>query len=117
YIPEAFKRRRRPIQIKVIQPGRAGSHKDVFVVEHDDRGDAGDPFIERRLQYALIRVDLQGEQSVCGAHQQMVNLYRGNRPKLLRGNLNIDGDRKSTRLNSSHVKISYAVLGLKKKIN
>src|SRR5207302_7529504 len=29
----------------------------------------------------------------------------------------IEGDRKSTRLNSSHVKISYAVFCLKKKIN
>src|SRR5690554_7769454 len=28
---------------------------------------------------------------------------------------NIDGDRKSTRLNSSHVRISYAVFCLKKK--
>src|SRR5690606_39457209 len=32
------------------------------------------------------------------------------------GLLNTLGDRKSTRLNSSHVKISYAVLCLKKKI-
>src|SRR5690606_40058045 len=29
--------------------------------------------------------------------------------------LDVDGDRKSTRLNSSHVKISYAVFCLKKK--
>src|SRR5690554_7768248 len=30
---------------------------------------------------------------------------------------NIKGDRKSTRLNSSHVRISYAVFCLKKKMN
>src|SRR5690606_40416351 len=32
------------------------------------------------------------------------------------GHYSFDGDRKSTRLNSSHVKISYAVFCLKKKI-
>src|SRR5436305_14712415 len=31
--------------------------------------------------------------------------------------LNVNGDRKSTRLNSSHVRISYAVFCLKKKKN
>src|SRR5690625_6726486 len=34
---------------------------------------------------------------------------------ILRGSLAPDGDRKSTRLNSSHVAISYAVFCLKKK--
>src|SRR5690606_40369570 len=38
-------------------------------------------------------------------------LYRANRTT------KINADRKSTRLNSSHVKISYAVFCLKKKIN
>src|SRR5690554_7490374 len=33
----------------------------------------------------------------------------------LDGRLTLDGDRKSTRLNSSHVRISYAVFCLKKK--
>src|SRR5438067_7949737 len=43
--------------------------------------------------------------------------FRGVRPELLRlsGHLELDEDRKSTRLNSSHVSISYAVFCLKKK--
>src|SRR5699024_11972584 len=36
---------------------------------------------------------------------------------LVTSSQNQDGDRKSTRLNSSHVSISYAVFGLKKKTN
>src|SRR3712207_8401300 len=36
-------------------------------------------------------------------------------PRLLRISLQRDGDRKSTRLNSSHANISYAVFCLKKK--
>src|SRR5690554_7778316 len=36
---------------------------------------------------------------------------------LVKLNSYIDGDRKSTRLNSSHVRISYAVFCLKKKKN
>src|SRR5207249_12080515 len=39
------------------------------------------------------------------------------RPPDLRGTVAGRGDRKSTRLNSSHVSISYAVFCLKKKIN
>src|SRR5438067_6138573 len=41
-------------------------------------------------------------------------LYRSDRARELRGRRR-DGDRKSTRLNSSHVSISYAVFCLKKK--
>src|SRR5215813_14452942 len=37
--------------------------------------------------------------------------FKGGRPE----DVSLDGDRKSTRLNSSHVRISYAVFCLKKK--
>src|SRR5690606_41760342 len=39
----------------------------------------------------------------------------GHKFELVSGSLNLLADRKSTRLNSSHVKISYAVFCLKKK--
>src|SRR5258707_7837073 len=39
------------------------------------------------------------------------------RPKFSRGERNLGRDRKSTRLNSSHANISYAVFCLKKKKN
>src|SRR5690606_41989158 len=58
------------------------------------------------------RADLR--QQTCGA-----NLRRQRRPGTAappsRGRRPLLGDRKSTRLNSSHVKISYAVFCLKKK--
>src|SRR5437899_12518331 len=38
-------------------------------------------------------------------------------PQSLNGGKTMTGDRKSTRLNSSHLGISYAVFGLKKKID
>src|SRR5436305_4629269 len=46
----------------------------------------------------------------CSTHDR-----RGNRPLARSGGLRPQGDRKSTRLNSSHVRISYAVFCLKKK--
>src|SRR5438874_3873052 len=46
-------------------------------------------------------VDAVGEQLVAGAHNP--------------GDVHVHRDRKSTRLNSSHVEISYAVFCLKKK--
>src|SRR5690554_7600239 len=51
----------------------------------------------------------------CGAAESTAGRWHG--PKLLLGLLDLDahGDRKSTRLNSSHVRISYAVFCLKKK--
>src|SRR5207302_5581401 len=43
------------------------------------------------------------------------NEHVGAEPKNPLGYVSVDADRKSTRLNSSHVKISYAVFCLKKK--
>src|SRR5699024_11610195 len=64
----------------------------------------------------------------CGKYsnkKKPVNMWTGsirfvdnkhiNLPKL--GIIRVSGDRKSTRLNSSHVSISYAVFCLKKKTN
>src|SRR5690606_42067589 len=53
---------------------------------------------------------LHGQQMVAGGHTGAAVQHRH------AGRL-VDGDRKSTRLNSSHVKISYAVFCLKKKKN
>src|SRR5690606_40967753 len=54
-----------------------------------------------------------------GAETQHVSVLRavvvGERRGCILPRLTRDGDRKSTRLNSSHVKISYAVFCLKKK--
>src|SRR5690606_39891788 len=45
------------------------------------------------------------------ARNRAIDRHRAARPRL-----SLDGNRKSTRLNSSHVKISYAVFCLKKNI-
>src|SRR2546426_9397826 len=50
----------------------------------------------------------QPEQAVVAGHRVL---------HLLPGGVALDGDRKSTRLNSSHLVISYAVFCLKKKKN
>src|SRR5690606_41464905 len=53
--------------------------------------------------------------SMNGSTQQQPK-YPDNNPKTLAGSKKVPArDRKSTRLNSSHVKISYAVFCLKKK--
>src|SRR5256885_8411460 len=49
--------------------------------------------------------------SDCSAMRDEIDLMQNN----LRGNLRVGSDRKSTRLNSSHLVISYAVFCLKKK--
>src|SRR5690606_41469555 len=75
----------------------------------------------------LFRSKKQGEMSSitlkCSTIQNVVMVMLINSlPQSLNGNISrglkvsrVDGDRKSTRLNSSHVKISYAVFCLKKK--
>src|SRR5690606_40881316 len=84
------------------QPGAGGGGQDVTVGAEsrhvgghlpDDLGSGGGgevPADQFRLAVALVR----GDQRATGSERQ---------------------DRKSTRLNSSHVKISYAVFCLKKK--
>src|SRR5258707_11961044 len=63
----------------------------------------------KRLRAGLWQISLpfQGEEEIIGSY-----LLAGNDELLL-----IDPDRKSTRLNSSHANISYAVFCLKKKNN
>src|SRR5439155_7368668 len=70
--------------------------RDLRGLQHRSRGAAVDDAATRR------RVALPGS---LGTQQRHVPIRSGRRT----------GDRKSTRLNSSHVAISYAVFGLKKK--
>src|SRR5437773_6556659 len=59
---------------------------------------------------------LRGEPSLpAEERQQRVLWHRCNRLLDRRGHVDRAGDRKSTRLNSSHITISYAVFCLKKK--
>src|SRR5690554_3305030 len=46
---------------------------------------------------------------------QSITLFGTGDPKIMAGDISMALDRKSTRLNSSHVRISYAVFCLKKK--
>src|SRR5438874_5846285 len=55
--------------------------------------------------------------SIAAHYQQLFNLKRLGRPFDASAQAKAKEDRKSTRLNSSHVEISYAVFCLKKKIN
>src|SRR5690242_21397542 len=66
---------------------------------------------ERKAEAAEARVV---DQDVDGA-QRGLRLVECRRDGLRVGDVERDGDRKSTRLNSSHMSISYAVFCLKKK--
>src|SRR5204863_10168463 len=79
-------------------------------------------FLGRRVQGKQGIADLDLRPALDVKHRQRAGQRRGNVDKLpldvalqsrLRGGARID--RKSTRLNSSHVEISYAVFCLKKK--
>src|SRR5690606_42068478 len=77
------------------------------------------PICDRRL--AGVELGLGPYQRTCvrsralgGKHGRAASLARGLQPHSDRARAHCQ-DRKSTRLNSSHVKISYAVFCLKKK--
>src|SRR3712207_8533791 len=71
-------------------------HAEALEHLHIGQGDA--------LEARAVQQDLEGEGLALGVHQPAV----ADRPAGL-------ADRKSTRLNSSHANISYAVFCLKKK--
>src|SRR5690606_10507198 len=58
-------------------------------------------------------------KSVCGSHPAVIGVdllgFTGRSDEAIQGAKEAVGDRKSTRLNSSHVKISYAVFCVEKK--
>src|SRR5438067_3912997 len=62
--------------------------------------------VERHLGHGLLRLRVEGLRGMLGRHELAVALH-----------VHDGRDRKSTRLNSSHVSISYAVFCLKKKKN
>src|SRR3712207_7366443 len=67
----------------------------------------------RVVQSALRRSPVR--QQGCCSHQQTQRREQGADPVRRRHAEVVEGDRKSTRLNSSHANISYAVFCLKKK--
>src|SRR5699024_12104410 len=67
--------------------------------------------------YLMPLVELVGGEKTESKYiERARNFYDGIQMKPLIVRNEIEGDRKSTRLNSSHVSISYAVFCLKKKI-
>src|SRR5688572_31633399 len=72
-----------------------------------------------QLVSALLSGHVNDRTQMCriNAHKGCINFNGGGRGGALRPpNKGFVGDRKSTRLNSSHSQISYAVFCLKKKI-
>src|SRR3712207_8639016 len=70
------------------------------------------PVLGDGRQAALFRGALEGEPAGCQLGRQQLR-----RPAPVRAAAALGADRKSTRLNSSHANISYAVFCLKKKHN
>src|SRR5690625_7110944 len=84
-----------------------------YLSSHPDRHD---PFIWKVVRLIWKKKDITGRNfdipgGVCAISSSMEHL----RLDLFSGNSGNRRDRKSTRLNSSHVAISYAVFCLKKK--
>src|SRR5690606_41076629 len=69
--------------------------------------------VERGLAWERAPARLHRDREVAAAHE--LGVTRRHDEAERRGRRERLGDRKSTRLNSSHVKISYAVFCLKKK--
>src|SRR3712207_8403119 len=69
----------------------------------------------RRLQLLLQRREARGRLLIGGRSAGYLGGAQPGGSKGGGGNVNADVDRKSTRLNSSHANISYAVFCLKKK--
>src|SRR3989442_6060797 len=67
--------------------------------------------VQHHLGHAAGHEDLHGGMTARAVGQGIDQARRG----AIHADPVLDGDRKSTRLNSSHVRISYAVFCLKKK--
>src|SRR5690606_39907284 len=94
--------------ILVTRPATTASHSlslhDALPIWPTGAHDSVSSLLDRRLKPDGVWVD-------CKPISRHLACFRG-AVRLLRGH---PSDRKSTRLNSSHVKISYAVFCLKKK--
>src|SRR5690606_41714026 len=75
------------------------------------------PIYPKYGYYQTVQMDNQGREQVYSRFQGFIfgGAPRGESKSLSFSIRNVLEDRKSTRLNSSHVKISYAVFCLKKK--
>src|SRR5690625_5905826 len=93
-------------EVKVLQPKRFGDERGFFMETFRDQW-----FREHVADVGFVQDNhSKSKQGILrGLHYQL----QQPQGKLVRV---ISGDRKSTRLNSSHVAISYAVFCLKKKI-
>src|SRR5690242_21462276 len=72
--------------------------------------------VAHELEKTLIR-HTGTAQGICGARRITRALSKASEALSGGGDLQAEADRKSTRLNSSHMSISYAVFCLKKKNN
>src|SRR5206468_6689287 len=91
---------------QVVRAGRIGMIRDLGIQRH------------RRVAFARPRVqsrEVRHRLDVTGKRGQVVFVRGGRVVVALRGVVDAGQDRKSTRLNSSHDQISYAVFCLKKK--
>src|SRR5690625_7089034 len=101
--------------------GSAGAPDTIFFIHGgpglgDCRGDAA-TFKNLEDQYQLVFMDMRGSGRSGDVppytHEQWIDDIDALRKKLGLKKIILHGDRKSTRLNSSHVAISYAVFCLK----
>src|SRR3712207_7032453 len=95
------------------RPARRFRSRDWFDDPH--RRDQSALYLERFMNYGITPDELRSGRPVVGIAQSGSDLSPCNRHHLQLADRVRDGDRKSTRLNSSHANISYAVFCLKKK--
>src|SRR5438067_12156785 len=101
-------RQRIPADVGLDAPLERAVARIIRLAPRRDRVDVGGVGLERQIRAAAARVVDQPLEQVVGAFGAVSFQHRIDR-------FGAEKDRKSTRLNSSHVSISYAVFCLKKK--
>src|SRR5690625_5515220 len=99
-----FKKKKQPVSLGIVAPVNG----EIIPLT-----DVPDPVFSEKMMGEGIAIIPADGQFVSPVNGKIIQVFE---TKHAIGILGEDGDRKSTRLNSSHVAISYAVFCLKKKM-
>src|SRR5690606_19924230 len=106
----------------VTLANHAGLNSELVLVLTNDNGRKINPLPNIGFNHCIVKVDFNGKEhfmeltdNYAPFNTMPTSLYQANALVVSFDRQKNTKDRKSTRLNSSHVKISYAVFCLKKK--
>src|SRR5690625_7764893 len=106
-----------PTQDIVIKAAAVADYRPKLVYDQKMKKQTGDWYIEMERTKDILQSlgEIKNKQFLVGFAAETANPLAYGMKKLDEKHLDAIVDRKSTRLNSSHVAISYAVFCLKKK--